>query len=201
MTLGTSSGAAAAPLGVEEWAAFSEEHRVELVRGNLVEEEVPSYVHEAALVWLMELLLGWCRANGARVVGSGLRYALTEDTGRSPDLSVFLAGSCRPPARGAARTPPSIAVEIISPTPSDARRDRIEKLSEYAAFGVRWYWLVDPELRSVEILELNEDRHYVHVVNATGGTVSEVPGCPGLQIPVDDLWCELDEAIAEAGEH
>lgn len=169
------------------------------MRGTLVETEKPSYLHEVALAWLMELLLVWCRAHGVRVVGSGLRYVLTKDTGRSPDLSVFLAGSPRPPSRGAVRTPPSIAVEIVSATPSDARRDRIEKLSEYAAFGIKWYWLVDPQLRSVEILELNDQGRYVHLVNATDGTVS-VPGCPELRLPVDDLWRELDEAIAEASE-
>lgn len=187
-------------MSVEQWAARPEDHRGELVRGVLVEEEVPSYVHEATLVWLMGVLLGWCREHGARVVGSGLRYALGDETGRMPDLSVFLEGTARPPARGAARTPPSIAVEVVSPTPSDARRDRIEKLGEYAEFGVRWYWIVDPELRSLEILELDDVGRYVHVVNVTSGLVRAVPGCPGLQLDVDALWRELDEVVAEASE-
>jgi Uma2 family endonuclease len=144
----------------------------------------------------MGALLPWCRAHGARVVSSGLKYALAGDTGRMPDLSIFLHGTARPPARGAARTPPSIAVEIVSSTPADARRDRIIKLAEYAAFGVAWYWLVDPELRSVEILELDEHGKYVHVVSATEGSIP-VPGCPELVLDVDDLWRELEQAIAE----
>lgn len=188
------------PMGIEQWARLDEEHGGELASGVLVEQEMPSYIHEATLTWLLELLLGWGRAQGARVVGSGLRYALTEDTGRSPDLSVFLAGTPRPPTRGIVHTPPSIMVEVVSPTPSDARRDRIEKLSEYAAFGVRWYWLIDPQLRSVEVLELDDRGRYVHVVNATGGVVHDVPGCPGLKFGVDELWRELDTAIAESDE-
>jgi Uma2 family endonuclease len=148
----------------------------------------------------MGVLLSWCREHGARLVGSGLRYAIDERTGRMPDLSVFLAGAPRPPARGPAHGPPSIAIEVVSATPSDARRDRIEKLSEYARFGVRWYWLVDPELRSLEVLELDDEHRYVHIVNATGGEVTAVPGCPGLVVDVDALWRELDEVIAESGE-
>lgn len=109
-------------LSLAEWERLPEDDTGELVRGVVVVvvEEMPSYVHEAAVVWLMGTLLPWCRANEARVVGSGLKYALGGDTGRMPDLSVFLRGAARPPAHGAARTPPSIAVEVVSSTPADA---------------------------------------------------------------------------------
>lgn len=102
MSRGTSMPLGALPQGsqttvrVEQWARLSDEYRGELVCGALVDGEASSYVHEVTLTWLMELLLLWCRAHGARVVGSGLRYVLTKDTGRSPDLSVFLAGCPRP---------------------------------------------------------------------------------------------------------
>lgn len=58
------------------------------------------------------------------------------------------------------------------------------------------HWLVDPELCSVEILELDEHGKYVPVVSATEGPVS-VPGCPGLVLDVDALWRELEQAVAE----
>jgi Putative restriction endonuclease len=82
-------------LSLAEWERLPEDDTGELVRGVVVEadEEAPSYVHEAAVVWLMGTLLPWCRGNEARVVGSGLKYALGGDTGRMPDLSVFLRGA------------------------------------------------------------------------------------------------------------
>lgn len=186
-------------MSVTEWENLPEEDIGELQRGVLVEDEMPSYVHEAVVAWLMGVLLPWSRAHGARVIGSGLKYALANDTGRMPDLSVFLRGSARPPVRGAMRSPPSIAVEVVSATPADARRDRIIKLSEYAAFGVAWYWIVDPELRSFEVLERDTLGKYVHVVSVTGGSIEQIPGCDGLAIDVDALWRELDAAIAESG--
>ncbi len=86
-------------------------------------------------------------------------------------------------------------VEVISLRPRDVRRDRVEKLDEYARFGVRHHWLVDPEARILECYALDDEGRYVRAAGATNG-VTTVPAFEGLALDLDDLWRET-ERLAE----
>jgi Uma2 family endonuclease len=179
-------------LTLEEWAAMDEDEPGELVDGYLEEEEVPDAVHELVVIWLGTVFRLWLAGRGW-VFGSDLRYAVQPNRGRKPDLSVYLhSHGAKVPARGVVRVPPDIAVEIISPTPRDGRRDRIAKMAEYAAFGIHFYWILDPSFQSLEIWELTDGR-YSRAAYATEGTLTAVPGCEGLSIDLDALWKELSK--------
>jgi Uma2 family endonuclease len=191
-------------MSLEEWAALDEDEPGEIVEGVLVEDEVPSTIHELVVSWLNEVLRAWGRARGALVLGSGVKLAVAQRRGRMPDLVVYHSGIPRPPPYGLVRVPPSLVVEVVSPSAKDERRDRVDKLAEYAALGVRWYWLVDPELRSFEILELSDGvgtapgARYSHAAAATEGRLDPVPGCDGLAIDVGELWAEVDAFLQES---
>jgi Uma2 family endonuclease len=182
----------ASELTLDEWFALPEDEPGELVNGHLEEEEVPDYLHELLVMLLGKFLSNWI-PHGGLVAGSDAKFAVSSGRGRKPDLTVYLPGSRRPPARGLIRVPPDIAIEIVSPTPRDGRRDRVEKLADYAAFGVAWYWLLDPQLRSLEVLELDAQGRYLHVLGASTGTLEKIPGCEGLTLDLDALWAAIDD--------
>jgi len=179
-------------MSVDEWFALPEDEPGELIDGRLVEEEVPDPAHELIVTWVTSLLRLWLRGRAGFVFGSGAKLKLGEHRGRMPDASAYLPGGSKPPARGPIPVPPDIAIEVVSSTPRDMRRDRIEKMSDYAAFKVRFYWLIDPFARLLEIYELEEGGLYRRALGATGGKVETVPGCPGLVLDLDELWAELD---------
>jgi hypothetical protein len=79
---------------------------------------------------------------------------------------------------------------MLSITAGSRERAELNWLRWYAAFKVRFYWLVDPALGSVEIFELQGGR-YGRAAAATSGAITEVPGCAGLAVDLDALWAEL----------
>ena len=193
MSRGTLSKSPAVPeLSLDEWFALPEDAPGELVDGHLEEEEVPDYLHELLVALLVRLLGNWIFPQGGLVAGSEAKFAVGAGRGRKPDVTVYLPNRRRPPARGLIRVPPDIAIEIVSPTPRDGRRDRVEKMADYAAFGVAWYWLLDPQLRSLEILELDAQGRYLHVLGASTGTLLSIPGCDGLTLDLDAIWAAID---------
>jgi Uma2 family endonuclease len=146
-------------MSLEEWASLPEDEPGELVDGMLVEDEAADWDHEDVVAWIFGALWTWMATvarggNTGRVYGSDGKYAVRPGRGRKADVSVFLPGTPLPPRRGPCRTPPDLIVEVISSDPRDVRRDRIEKATEYAAFGVRFYWLIDPDTRTFKIFEL-----------------------------------------------
>lgn len=181
-------------MSIEEWERMGEDEPGEVVDGLLQEEEAADSPHEVIVSALLYVLLTWARERGARVLASEAKYALSSRRGRKPDISMFLRGERKLPRRGAIQHAPDVVVEVISPDPRDRHRDRIEKLREYAEFGVRFYWLVDPEARTIEILKLGEDGFYIHALDAAEGEI-DVPGLEGLTLDLNALWRELDEAI------
>jgi Uma2 family endonuclease len=190
-----SRGSARCPLSFEDWELLDEDEEGELVDGFLEEEEVSSFINELVTATLLAILVEWLRPRGGFVGGSDAKYKATPRRGRKADLAVYLPGR-RPEPRGIITTPPDVIVEIVSPTPRDQRRDRVEKLADYAAFGAHYYWIVDPELRAFEILELVDGR-YAHTIGVSEGVIEPVPGCDGLRIDVDAIWSEVDRLVAE----
>ena len=72
-----------------------------------------------------------------------------------PDLAVFDRKSMVE-RDGHVHSAPQLLVEVLSP--ANTRREREEKLADYAEIGVPEVWVISPEPRTVEVLYL-EDRY------------------------------------------
>jgi Uma2 family endonuclease len=181
------------PMTLEEWSELDEDIEGELVDGILEEEEVATFLHELVVMWLARTLGSWARRRQRHIAGSEAKIAVGSRRGRKPDLSVYRRGRTPALADSLVRIPPHLVVEVISPRPRDARRDRVEKIGDYARAGISYYWMLDPQLRTLEVLELEANAQYRVALACSRGRV-RIPGCPGLVLDLDDLWAEVDDA-------
>ena len=143
---------------LEEWAELDDEIEGELVDGLLEEEEMPSFLHEMVVSWLIVTLHAWARRRGGRVAASEAKIAVGPRRGRKPDVSVYMRSQMPAAADRLITVAPYLVAEVTSPRPRDTRRDRIDKLRDYARAGIRYYWILDPQLRSLEVFELGRGR-------------------------------------------
>ena len=181
------------PMTLAEWGDLDEDIEGELVDGVLEEEEMANFLHELVVMWLARVLGAWARRRQGYVAGSEAKIVVGPRRGRKPDLSVYLRGKAPALEDTLVRTAPHLVVEVVSPRPRDARRDRVEKISDYARAGIYYYWILDQQLRSLEVLERGASGQYRVAVACSRGR-RRIPGCPGLVLNLDDLWAEVDEA-------
>lgn len=76
--------------------------------------------------------------------------------------------------------PPDMIVEVLSP--STEARDRGVKFQDYEAHGVKEYWIVDPEKRSIEQY-VEHGGAYHRVRTGSAGNVVSIM-IPAFEIPV-----------------
>jgi Uma2 family endonuclease len=112
-----------------------------------------------------------------------LNAAENDDTTLEPDISVVCDES-KLDDRGCNGAPDYVA-EILSS--STARKDRLLKYQKYQQAGVREYWIVDPDTRSLQACVMNESGFYVAVVYSDTD-IAPVAVLPGCEINLADVF-------------
>lgn len=80
---------------------------------------------------------------------------------------------------------PDWVCEVLSP--STSRVDRVQKRRIYAREGVRHYWIVDPDARTLEVERLDGDTYRVVLSAADAERVRAEP-FESLELELAHLW-------------
>jgi Uma2 family endonuclease len=71
---------------------------------------------------------------------------------------------------------PDLIIEILSP--ATARYDKIVKFRKYQQAGVREYWIVDPDTKSIYAFILENDHYITNIYDENDvAPVTVLPGC------------------------
>lgn len=178
-------GAAGVRMNAREYFALGETgERYELIDGVLVMSPSPTMPHQDLVRALLRQLEPQIEeVRGARLlVDTDIKFA--EDTIYRPDLGVYLPGRL-PDDVEYPLVPPDLLIEVVSP--SSLARDLVTKRDDYARFGVREYWVVDPRTSSLRMFRAaRRSRAYARpmLVRANASSVS----VPGLVLDVARLF-------------
>jgi Uma2 family endonuclease len=104
-------------------------------------------------------------------------------TSRVPDVAVFELATLVE-QEGYIHSAPQLLVEVLSP--SNNRREREEKLGDYAALGVPEVWVVSPEARTVEVLYLENALLRTSRILASGPLTPKL--FPQVSVDIAKIW-------------
>lgn len=92
--------------------------------------------------------------------------ALPGDLLGMPDIAVWQTRERPPPDKHGrpeiTRTPPLLCCKVV--TAEAVKAYRTHKIALYARAGVRWFWLIDPALQTVEVFSMVPEQHLSVVV-------------------------------------
>jgi Uma2 family endonuclease len=174
-------------LSVEDLTALPDtKPRYELVNGKLVQKTTTKRKHSLAAGNLLFELLLWSRTTdkGWRFFTEGTGVKIDQHNAYVPDVVGFGPGAVLDPEESIGGTP-FLDSEVLSK--STARRDRVDKLRDYASIGVQIYIIVDPDKQTVEIHTLQNGTYAAPQV-LKDNDVWQPAELPGLTVELQKLW-------------
>ncbi len=192
------------PATIADWLAIPETRRAELIHGRIVYYAMPGPTHgmtQGRLFGLIEARYGRRGGDAERPGGWWLSQEVDLEScgfGCRPDLVGWTREKHpRMPVsdkRGVVTDVPDWICEVLSP--STARYDLGPKRDAYQRAGVPWYWLADPQNRTLTVLRNSEAGYVVTVTGGLGDMLRAKP-FEAAEVDLDAVFDFGDEPIID----
>jgi Uma2 family endonuclease len=160
--------------------------RYELHEGELSVTPAPSPTHQRVIRELLVVLNQHVKTHGlGEVFVAPIDCILSDTTIVQPDLAYLETRRLTAVSGRGIEGAPTLVVEILSP--STAQIDRGVKLQLYARHEVPYYWVVDPEARSIEVYALSGAVYQLHARMA-GLEPGSLPPFADLRLDPASIW-------------
>ena len=168
----------------EEYLALNTNRQVEYCDGRIEVLEMPTALHQLIAAFLYRMLFSFVDARALGIVlPAAYPVRLREGKYREPNV-LFISSANAARLHNEYSDGADLVIEVVS---SNRQHDLVRKRREYALAGIPEYWIVDPELEAVTVLNLNGGRYVEHGVFARGARVSSKL-LDGLTISVDEIF-------------
>lgn len=169
----TMSVAAQVRFDYRDYCLLPEDRRVELIDGSFYMTLSPITIHQTVSKnFGIEMVLQLERKGVAFVFFAPMDVYLSDEDIVQPDVLVIDKTREKIIEEKYIRGAPDLAGEILSPT--QPGRDRIVKKKLYHKFGVKEYWIVDQDAKSVEVWTWEQSGFPLQGAYTTGHAPSSV---------------------------
>ncbi len=142
---------------IEDYYAWPEDERIELIDGVIYDMGAPYVVHQDLVGEIAFALKSHIRKNkgACRVYESPIDVQLDCDEKTMVQPDVLVVCECNKITERNLLGAPDMVVEVLSK--STQKKDMSIKLHKYSNAGVREYWIVDPKNKKVIVYDLEND--------------------------------------------
>ncbi len=166
---------------------IEEGKKMEFINGEIIFQSPAKLRHTNSIKMLVKLLDTFVVQNELGFVGSEKMLVSLTRNDYEPDVCFFGREKSKDFSPTQMQFPaPDIAVEVLSP--STEKYDRETKYQDYAAHGIREYWIIDAEHEIVEQYFL-QNEEYELLLKAKDGTIQSIV-LPDFKIQIRALFDE-----------
>ncbi len=173
------------------YLALPSNRLMELNDGCLEILPMPTYFHELIVEFLYDLLRKFVKDRGlGKAMRAPLPIRLWAGQMREPDVIFLRPERLQLLATAGNRAQPEgadLVMEFVSPGPQNRERDLEVKRLEYARAVIAEYWIVDPELRKITVLELTGESYRVYG-EFDESQLAASPRLPGFSVSLRDAF-------------
>ena len=164
--------------------------RYELLSGEAYMMASPTVAHQRISKKLLVQFDNWLEGKPSEIFSAPLdvrpfpKKNKSDSTIVQPDLLVVCDDNKL--SKGSVDGAPDLVIEIISP--SNTHSKLFLKFQYYLKAGVREYWVVDPESKSIQVHVYDNGRYISTFYNKDANIPVAI--LPGLKITLKDLWAK-----------
>lgn len=151
---------------------IEEDKKMEFINGEIIFQSPAKLRHINSIKLLTNLLSNFVVKNDLGFVGSEKMLISLTRNDYEPDICFFGTSKSLDFKSDQMQFPaPDFVIEVLSP--STEKFDRETKFQDYAAHGIREYWIIDPENEIVEQYFLQTEE-YELLLKSKDGTIESI---------------------------
>ena len=170
----------------EDYLKLNDDNQYEIIGGKLIMVPSPRSKHQIISLELAATLRDYARKNKlGRVITAPMDVLLSKTEKPQPDILFIAKERMGIIAEMNIQGAPDLVVEILSP--STAINDRTDKSRLYYKHGVKEYWIVDPDIKCVEVFVPGENNWNLYQAFNVNDVLTS-PLLSGLEVEMKELF-------------